>query len=218
MDTISIVIADDHPLVRLALSDWFTVAPGFAIAGAAADGATALEMVQALKPHVLVTDLTLRGMSGLEVIRRIAREQPQTQTVVFSIQSNPTSVTDALRAGAGGYVLRVDRADTLVEAVRSVAAGTRYVSAPLRPFLVAFENKERTGAGGPYRALTERERAVLRLVARGMTTVEVSIELGISARTVETHRSHLMRKLRLKTRVDLIRFAIQAGLLDTSSS
>jgi two-component system, NarL family, response regulator NreC len=210
----TIVLADDHALVREGLrtvlageGDWFMV-------GEAADGLAAVALVEQLQPNVLIVDLMLPALSGLEVIRQVRKRVPRTQIVALSMHASESYVLAALRNGAAAYVLKEASSTEIVQAVREVLAGRRYLSPPLSQYaLDAYIEKAKGAPLDPYETLTTREREVLHLVAQGTTTPAIAARLGLSPRTVETHRTNLMRKLGLRSQTDLIRYALQRGLI-----
>jgi two-component system response regulator NreC len=210
----TIVLADDHALIREGLravldgeADWFVV-------GEAADGLEALALVAQLKPNVLIVDLMLPSLSGLEVIRQVRRRVPQTQVVTLSMHANESYVLAALRNGASAYVLKEASSTEIIQAIREVLAGRRYLSPPLSQYaLEAYIQKAKGAPLDPYETLTTREREVLHLAAQGETTPAIAERQSLSPRTVETHRSNLMRKLGLRTQTDLIRYALQRGII-----
>jgi len=154
------------------------------------------------------------GLGGLEVTRQVSRRLPHTRVIVLSTYANETYMLEALRNGAAGYVLKDADSSELVLAVRDVAAGRRYLSASLSERLIAIQSQQaRAGVVDLYETLTTREREVLHLTAEGRTNAEIAAALGISPRTVETHRAHLMQKLGLRTQTDLIRYALHRGIL-----
>ncbi|MBL8058737.1 MAG: response regulator transcription factor [Anaerolineales bacterium] len=211
--TTSILLAEDHAIVRLGLRVLLAGQPDFCLAGEAADGPTALRLLTELKPDVLVLDLMLPGLHGLEVARQAARCSPATRLVVLSMHADPVYVAAALRAGVWGYVLKQFSAESLVTAIRQALAGRRYLSPPLR--LLDLQAAEAQAAGpdtGPLPLLTPRQREVLRLVAEGLTSAQISGRLGLSPRTVDMHRHHAMQKLGLHTRAELVRFVMEHGL------
>jgi two-component system, NarL family, response regulator NreC len=210
----TIVLADDHPLVRQGLRTLLQAEPEFRLIGEAGDGLEATRLVEDLKPNVLVLDLMMPGIKGLEVIRQVTKHSPQTRVVVLSMYANEAYVMEALRNGAAGYVLKESNLVELVEAVRAVARGRRYLSPPLSER--AIEEYTQKAKGAPldrYEALTTREREVLHLAAEGHTNAEIGKRLFISPRTVEVHRANLMRKLELHSHTDLIRYALKRGII-----
>jgi two-component system, NarL family, response regulator NreC len=207
---IRIVLADDHQVVRSGLRLLLENAGGFEVVAEASDVDAARRYVRGHHPAVLVLDLNMPGGSSLEAIPQIREESPETQIVVLTMQQEPAFAREALGAGALGYVLKEAADDELVEAVRNAAAGESF----LNPRLGARIASEPTG---PPDDLSEREVEVLRLIALGHTNAEIAEQLFLSVRTVETHRSHIQQKLRLSTRAELVRYALQRGLIDESS-
>jgi len=214
--SVKILVADDHAVVRVGLQALFDAEPDFELIGQAADGREVLPLVERLRPDILVLDLVLPGMHGLEVARQVARSCPQTKVIILSMHANEAYVLDALRNQAAGYVLKGSNAAELVHAIREVLAGRLYLSPPLSLESVK-EYSERATAGGSdaYEMLTAREREVLQLTAEGLTSAQIGARLFISPRTVETHRANLMRKLGLRNHADVIRYALLRGLLPT---
>lgn len=214
MGMTTVVLADDHPFVRLGLLALLKTERDFSVVGEALDGLEAVALVERLKPDVLVLDLMMPGLSGLEVMRRIVPHAPDTRVIVLSSYDREDYVLEALRSGARGYVLKDSCVAELVRAVREVAAGRRYLSRSLSQRAIdAYVQKAEAAAPDVYEALTDREREVLHLAAEGRTNTEIATRLFISPRTVETHRASLMRKLGLQTQTDLIRYALRKGIL-----
>lgn len=212
--TVSLILADDHPVVRKGLRALLEAESDFRIAGEASDGREALKLVEQERPDVLIVDLMMPGLGGLEVVRQVRHRSPQTRIIVLSMHANEAYVLEALKNGAAGYVLKDESHAALVSAVQAVSAGRRYISPPLSERVMEiFLNKTEASAGDPYETLTDREREVLHLAAEGRTSAEIGDRLFISPRTVESHRAHLMQKLGLKTQSELIRFALRRGIL-----
>jgi len=210
----TIVLADDHHIVRQGLRALLEAEPGLRVVGEAGDGLETLQLVERLQPDLLVLDLVMPGLGGLEVARRIGRHAPRTRVVVLSMHANEAYVLEALRAGVAAYVLKQSTADELVRAVRAASAGQRYLSPPLSERAIeAYLEKARETALDPYETLTNREREVLHLATEGLTNAEIADRLVVSPRTVETHRANLMRKLSLRSQTDLVRYALQRGIL-----
>jgi two-component system, NarL family, response regulator NreC len=211
---ITIIVAEDHHIVRQGLKSMLSEEKDFRLAGEAGDGITALELVTKLKPNVLVLDLMIPRLHGLEVVRRVSKEHPATRILVLSMNSEEPYVVDALRSGALGYVLKDCATSNLVEAIRSVAAGKRYLSPSLAERALDALYQDRGGPGlDPYDTLTDRERLVLQLAAEGLGNPEVAEKLFISPRTAESHRANLMRKLSLRSQTDLVRYAIRKNII-----
>lgn len=207
---ITIVLADDHAVVRSGLR-LLLEREGLEVLAEAGDADAALRSVLGHKPSVLVLDLNMPGApTSLEAIPRVADISPGTRVVILTMQEDPVFAREALRAGAAGYVLK-EAADTeLVEAVRRAAAGETYLNPRLGAALAAAP----AGPEGPPDDLTPRELEVLRLVALGHTNPEIAGQLYLSVRTVESHRARIGQKLRLSTRAELVRYALDHGLLD----
>ena len=211
---VRILLADDHPVVRLGIRNLLEAEPGFEIVGEVADALRVIPQVTALQPDVLVLDLIMPGLNGLEITRRLTRRVPQTRIIVLSMHGNEAYVIEALRNGASGYVLKGSDASQLVQAIREVLAGNRYLSPPLSEQAIAMYIEKAAGAPlDPYETLSAREREVLHLAAEGHSSPESAARLHISARTVESHRASLMRKLGLRSQTDLVRYALRRGIL-----
>jgi DNA-binding NarL/FixJ family response regulator len=211
---ISILMADDHPIVRHGLCALLQAQADFAVVGEAEDGLKAVSAVERLQPDVLILDLMMPGLSGLEVMRLTRQRSPDTRIVVLSMHSNEAYVLEALRNGAAAYVLKRSSADELVNAVREVVAGRSFLSRSISPAAVeAYRHRAEEAPPDPYERLTNRERQVLHLVAEGHTYAEIGRRLVISPRTVESHCQSMMRKLGVSTRADVTRYALQRGIL-----
>jgi two-component system, NarL family, response regulator NreC len=204
----TIVLADDHALIREGLRAVLDGEPDCSVVGEAADGMEAVDLVNRLQPNVLIVDLMLPNLSGLEVIRQVRRRTPRTQVVALSMHANESYVLATLRNGAAAYVLKDASSTDIIQAVHEVRAGRHYLSPPLSQYaLEAYIEKAKGALLDLYETLTTREREVLHLVAQGETTTAIAARLALSPRTVETHRTNLMRKLGLRTPTDLIRSA-----------
>jgi two-component system response regulator NreC len=180
--------------------------------GEAGNMQDAVLRARSLKPDVILMDVVMPGVSGIEATPAVLKEVPEASVLVLSMQDDPSYVREAFAAGASGYVLKEAADEEVVGAVREVAGGGRYVHPTLGARMVAAEAEERARAEAD--PLTEREREVLRLLALGHTNQEIAKTLFLSVRTVETHRAHIMQKLRLSTRAELVRYAMEQGLLD----
>ncbi len=207
--TIQIVLADDHAVVRSGLRMLLDNEMDFEVVAEAGDVESAQRYVRGHHPTVLVLDLNMPGGSSLEAISAIRIEAPDTQIVVLTMQDEPVFARHALTAGAIGYVLKEAADDELVEAVRRAAAGETYLN-PRMGARLASEPPP-----GPPDDLSEREVDVLRLIALGHTNAEIAEQLFLSVRTVETHRAHIQQKLRLSSRAELVRYALERGLVST---
>ena len=210
MSGTTIVLADDHGIVRQGLRALLEAEPDLAVVGEAGDGLEALRLVERLAPAVLVADVMMPGLTGLQVTREIQRRWPRTRVVILSMYANEAYVLEALRSGAAGYVLKEAGATDLVRAVREAAAGGRYLSPPLSERAIeAYVERAQATPPDPYDTLTTREREILQLTADGLSSPLVAERLAISPRTVETHRANLMRKLNLRRQADLVRYALE---------
>ena len=210
----TIVLAEDHHLVRQGFKLVLTAEADFKLVGEAADGLEAVQLAEKKKPNVLLLDLMIPRLHGLEVTRQVHKDSPATKIVILSMHPDEPYVMEALRNGASGYVLKDCTAADLVQAVRTVVAGRRYLS-PVLAERALTGYVEHPGASelDVYETLTNRERLVLQLAAEGKTSGEIAGALFISPRTAETHRANLMRKLGLRSQTDLVRFAIRRGII-----
>ncbi len=210
---IRIVLADDHSVVRQGLRALLEAEPDFSVVGEAGDGPEAIRLVERWRPDALVLDLALPGLSGIEVARQVRQRAPQTRIVVLSMHAAQAYVSDALSAGAHAYVLKKSTSADLGQAIREAFAGRRYLSPPLSEHSIDEYLDKAKSTLDPYQTLTPREREVLHMAADGLTSAQIATRLSISPRTAEMHRSHLMRKLGLHSQTDLVRYAVQKGLL-----
>lgn len=210
-----VVVADDHALVRTGVRTLLEQELPCEIVGEASSGSEAISLVRDLSPQLLVTDMVMPGLSGLEVVRQVQQQAPATRVIVFSMHGDEAYVREALRAGATGYVLKESLSIELVTAVQHAIEGRRYVSPLLSErILNAFAQPLQTAdIFDPYQRLTEREREVMIGTAQGHTSIEIAEQLALSPRTVESHRANLMRKLGLRTIADLVRYAVRRGLI-----
>jgi DNA-binding NarL/FixJ family response regulator len=212
---IRILIVDDHAVVRSGLRHVLDAEEGIEVVGEAGDAQQAVFETRAKKPDIVLMDVVMPGKSGIETIPDVLKDAPEAKVLVLSMQDDPRYVREAFAAGAAGYILK-EAADTdVVAAVREVAAGGHYVHPSLGARMVAADAEERKRADAD--PLSDRERDVLRLLALGHTNQEISGQLYISVRTAETHRAHIMQKLRLTTRAQLVRYALGQGLLEDSN-
>src|SRR2546428_607007 len=211
---ITILLAHRYPLVREGLKAVFERHTDIDVIGETDSGLEAVTWVARLHPDVLITDVMMPGLSGLEVTRQVRQRRPRTRVIMLSASVNVTHVREAMRYGAAGYLLQEVSGNELVQAVREVVAGRPYLSPVLAERLRTLQGQRAsTEVLDPYETLTTREREVLHLAAEGRTYAETAAALGISPRTVETHRIHLMQKLGLRTQTELIRYALHRGIL-----
>ncbi len=215
---INIILADDHQVVRKGLKALLSAEQDFNIVGEAGDGLETVKLVEQLQPDVLILDLMMAGINGLEVTRQLNKKNPRTGIVILSMHSNEAYVLEALRSGARAYILKESPPEELVRAIREVSSGRRYLSSPLTERAIeAYTQRTEVKPMDPYEQLTTREREILQLTAQGRTNAEIAARLYISPRTVETHRTNLMRKLELHNHAQLIQFAIQHGIIPGSA-
>jgi len=210
--TIRVLVVDDHAVVRAGLRRILDAEDDVETVGEAPDGERAVFEAMQLQPDVVLMDVVMPGKSGIEATRAVLQAVPVTKVLVLSMQDDPRYAREAFDAGASGYVMKEAADDEVVDAIRAVAAGQRYLHPALGARLLAAESEERRRAAED--PLSEREREVLRLLALGHTNQEIAKLLYISVRTAETHRAHIMRKLDLSSRAELVRYALAEGLLE----
>ena len=204
---IRILVTDDHRVLRTGIAAVLEREPDLTVVGEAATADQAVARARALQPDVILLDVVMPRKSGLDVLTELASVAPDARVIVLSMQTAPSSIRQALNAGAAGYVAKHASDSDLVDAIRRVAAGSRYVDPDLGGDLVVPDSAALT------EAISERERDVLFHLALGYTNQEISSMLYISVRTVETHRAHIMQKLNLQTRAELVLYALANGLL-----
>jgi two-component system response regulator NreC len=207
---VKIVVADDHAVMRDGLRVLLDGQPGFSVVAEAADVETTVRMVRAHRPHVLVLDINMGGAASLPSIPEMLETTPDTRIVVLTMQGDPEFAEAALQAGAVGYVVKESASEELVKAIRLTLDGGTYLQPELGAKIAADRNRGKEQEDG----LSEREREVLKLVALGHTNPEIASQLYLSVRTVESHRAHIQQKLRISNRAELVRYALDAGLLD----
>jgi DNA-binding NarL/FixJ family response regulator len=212
---VGILLVDDHPVVRQGLRALLEAEENFRVLGEAGDGLAAIQAAERLKPDVLVVDLMIPNLNGLEVTRRVSHTLPRTRVVILSMYSNEAYVVEAFKNGASGFVLKDSSAEDLVRSINEVVENHRYLSPPLTEEAIEIYIQEKASSGSldAYDTLTEREREILHLASEGNSNSRIAELLYISPRTVETHRANLMRKLNLRTQAELIRYAIGRGIL-----
>jgi two-component system, NarL family, response regulator NreC len=207
-----ILIVDDHAVVRSGLRLLLSAQDDLEVVGEAGNARDAIFEARSTKPDVILLDVVMPGESGIDVLPRLKDEAPNAKVLVLSMQDDPLYVREAFARGASGYVLKEAADSEVVSAVREIASGGSYVHPALGARMVAADAEARAAeASDP---LSEREREVMRLLALGHTNQEIAKQLFISVRTAETHRAHIMRKLGLTTRAELVRHALAHGLLD----
>lgn len=209
---ITIVLADDHTMVRQGLRTVLEAEKDFSIIGEAGDGLEALRLAEKLSPQVLIADLNMPGINGIEVVRQAKERCPGTRIIILTMHADTAYIEEALRFGAAGYLLKESPKSDLVNAVRQVAAGRRYLTPEVSELAIkGFVG--RSHAADPYDELHSREREVLHLVAQGFTNIEIGKSLFISPRTVEVHRASMMQKLGLENHAQLMLYAVKRGII-----
>jgi DNA-binding NarL/FixJ family response regulator len=213
MDTIRVILADDHTLLRAGLRSLLEELPGIEVVAEAADGRQALALVEAHRPDVVMLDIAMPHLSGLDVAARLRREQPEARVLILSMHKDEAYVRRAILAGAVGYLLKDSDTEELGLALRAVARGETYLSPAVSTHLVADYRRQAGEQLGPAGGLTPRQREVLLLIAEGRTTKAIARQLGITIKTVESHRTLLMERLGIHDIAGLVRYAIRVGLI-----
>jgi len=207
--SIRVMVADDHPVVRQGLK-FMLAREGFAVVAEAADGREALRQSEGTHPEVVVLDLAMPGLNGIDTAREIMRVSPGTKTIILTQHTEEPYILEALRAGVHGYVLKSQAVSDMIQAIRDVHRGRLYLS-PAISNVVVGAYRERGEL--PRDPLTPREREVLQLIAEGKSTKQVAEVLGITVKTAESHRSRIMFKLEIHEKAGLVRYAIKRGLI-----
>jgi DNA-binding NarL/FixJ family response regulator len=216
---ITIVLAEDHHIVRQGIRSLLEAEADFKVIGEVSDGLEAVRIVESLRPDILILDLIMGGLNGIEVARQVNKQSSKTAIIILSMYNNEAYVLEALRAGAKGYVLKDSTAAELVKAVREAVIGRHYLSASLSERAIEnYIEKSKETYVDSYDTLTTREREVLHLAAQGCTNAEIAERLYISRRTVEVHRANVMHKLGLSSQSQLLRYAMKRGILPPNDS
>ncbi len=211
-DRVKVLLVDDHTLVRAGLRKILETEPDVLITGEVADGTAALEELGRQRADAVVLDLTMPGMDGFALLAEARRRWPEIKLIVLTMHDDPEHAARAIREGADGYLLKDSAAQDLMAAIRAVMEGRSWYSEPVQRALSKLMRGDTTAR--PVDKLTARELEVLKLVARGLSTKEIASQLSIGARTVETHRANLMRKLELRSVALLTQFALREGLIE----
>ncbi|MGQ0737150.1 MAG: response regulator [Acidobacteriota bacterium] len=209
---IRVLLADDHTMVRQALGRMLQAA-GISVVAEASEGLGVADLVEDRQPDVLVLDLELPGLHGLDVLHAVVRRSPNTRVLVLSGDCREEVVLGAFRGGASGYLVKGGNVRELVSAVEALAGGGRYASPELADLLVRAALDPSDPFKDPYDTLTDRERAVFRLMAEGKSNPAIGARLEISPRTAETHRAHVMQKLHLRSQTDVVLYGVRRGLI-----
>lgn len=208
-----VVLADDHVIVRQGIKSLLEDS-GIQVIGEASDGLEAIRLVEALQPDFLICDMNMEGMNGIEVTRRVVKQFPQIKIIILSMFGDDSYVIEALRAGAIAYVLKGSTSTDLLQAIKDAIDGKHHLSETLSERAINnYIQKIASPSPEPFDTLSIREREVMQMVVQGMTSAEIGKKLFISPRTVDIHRANLMRKLGLRTRIDLVQIAQRQGIL-----
>ena len=205
-----VLIADDHTLVRKGLRLLLEETPGIRVVGEAADGQTALDCIELLHPDIVLMDITMPGLNGLDAVQRATKNFPKTRICILSMHANEAYVHQALGAGAAGYLLKGADRQELEHAIRTISAGGQFLSPEVASRMAQAVSP---GDGQPLEVLTSRQREILQLLAEGESTKSIAARLGLSAKTVEAHRANLMARLGIRDIAGLVRFAIRNALV-----
>lgn len=211
---ISVLVADDHGIVREGLRRLLEAETDLEVVGEARDGREVLQRVEELKPHIVVLDISMPRLGGLETLERLRANHPEVKVILLSVHGDASFIQSAISLGADGYVLKNGRAAEIVTAIRAVTKGGSYFSPVVAREIVEQLRTPHTRSQEPFSILSTREREVLHLIAEGMSAKEVATELSISTKTVEAHRTSLMRKLGVRKATELVRYALRHGLIE----
>ena len=208
-----LILADDHPVLRAGLKALLCAEPDITVVAEADDGAAAVELTKSTNPDLVLMDVSMPGLNGTEATRQIKRARPTLAVLALSVHEEASFARMLLDAGANGYALKRSACEELVRAVRVVAAGESYVDPAITAQLLRMTQRRAAASGASASALSEREAEVVRLLAEGLTMKEMAQRLSLSPRTLETYRARALEKLDLKTRAELVRYAIRCGWL-----
>lgn len=217
MKTLQILIADDHELVRKGLRTVLENQPGWKVCGEATNGRQAVELTKQLGPDVIVLDVTMPELNGLEATRQILKTVPKAEVLILTMHESDKLVSEMLAAGAHGYILKADTSRLLISAVESLAQHQPFFTGKVSELLLngyLDPGKNGKSAIGPVAHLTAREREIVQLLTEGKTNKEVAVALGVSVKTVDAHRANVMHKLDLHSVTDLVRYAIRNQLIE----
>jgi DNA-binding NarL/FixJ family response regulator len=211
---ISVLIADDHGIVREGLRRLLESEADIEVCAEASDGREALELAEKHEADLVILDITMPRLGGLETLERLRAEHPGVKVILLSMHGDPHFIQSAVALGVDGYILKNGRASEVISAVRAVMKGGSYFSPPVAREIVEQVRSPKRGAGEPFTTLSAREREVLHLIAEGLSAKEIARDLGISTKTVEAHRTSLMRKLGARKATELVRYALRHGLVE----
>ncbi|KGM57599.1 LuxR family transcriptional regulator [Lysobacter arseniciresistens ZS79] len=214
MHPIRVLIADDHTLVRESLVGVLQADGEVVVVGQAADGPGLLALAAVARPDVVITDISMPGLNGIEVVRRLHEQLPEARVLVLTMHQEDEYVLQAVRSGASGYLVKDSPTTDLIAAVHALAEGRSYFGAQASRALAAQLQDPQRRVEDPYGRLTAREREVFHLIAEGLTTKEIARRLDISPKTGENHRARVLAKLEMRNTAELVRYALRRGLLD----
>jgi DNA-binding NarL/FixJ family response regulator len=207
---VRIIIVDDHPILLQGIRKLLEAEPGYQVVGEASDGIEGVELIKRLKPDIAITDITLPGMNGLDIARSVASASPRTRIILLTMHKESPYVIEALNTGVHGYVIKTEASADLLRAIKDATRDRMYFSPMISQIVVdAYRNKDSPDSD----PLTPREREVLQLIAEGQKTKQVAATLGISLKTAESHRTHLMKKLDIHDTAGLVRYAVRRGII-----
>lgn len=213
---VRVLLADDHALVRAGIRALLTALPAVEVVGEVADGREALRAIASAQPHLVLMDIMMPGLNGLDATARIVKEFPAVRVVMLSMNANEEYVLQAMRAGARGYLLKNVEPAELAQAIAAVARGETYLTAAVSKHVISAY-VQRTGAATSLERLTPRQREILQFVAEGYTTKEIANALTLSVKTIEMHRAHLMEALDIHDIAGLVRYAIRVGIVSSDT-
>ena len=213
MNKISVILADDHQIVRQGMRALLNAQPDIEVIGEASDGHELVELVEKLSPQVVITDIAMPNLNGMDATSQIRKRNPNVQVIMLSMHSANSYVLGSLRSGALGYLLKNDDFMEVVQAVYAVVKGKRYLSGQVSEKVIETFVSENHSPTAVKDHLTNREREVLQLIAEGSTSSQIAVKLNISIRTAEKHRANIKAKLSLGSQADLVHFAIQQGIV-----
>ena len=213
MPHVTIILADDHKLVRQGLRSLFDSYPGFEVIGEASDGQEAIQLMESLSPNITLLDVMMPNLNGIEIAKLSHQRGLKTKIIFLSMHANPMYAVRGLQSGAFGYVLKDSDFSEILKAIENVLVGKRYISTAMADEVLDMLLSTDSGKDESLDTLSTREREILQLIAEGNTNSAIAEKLTLSVRTIESHRSNIMRKLRLNSHVDLVKYAINKGLI-----
>jgi len=211
---ISVLIADDHGVVREGIRRLIEGESDIDLCAEASNGRELLDQVEKHHPDVVILDITMPHLSGLETLEKVRARPPEVKTILLSVHAEPPMIQSAVTLGADGYLLKNARASEIISAIRAVTKGGSYFSPQIAREIVAQIRAPRPARDEPFSLLSSREREVLHLIAEGLSAKEIAVDLSISTKTVEAHRTSLMRKLGVRKATELVRYAVRHGLIE----